>query len=306
MRKLFALCILTAPLFAGAADGTMNPTERAYLIEQLEQSKKNMLASISGVSDAQWRFKPAPNVWSVQECAEHIILAEDFLFGLVRQAMKTPTVERPASATQEQDRAMVAKILDRSWKATAPEPITPSGTKFATPDAAAREFTARRDRSLEYARSTNDALREHVSKGPAGDMDAYQFLLAMAAHSGRHTMQIREVEANAGYPQMSVKSRFLVTYTLVGGDFGQLTREQMAILMQHAAYVKTQFEQGRITWGGRTMDPKHPRGLAIFEVSSEDEVRDCVKHDPAVASGLFQWNIEGFTELTRDASPSSR
>jgi len=309
MKNLLALCILTAPGFALAGDGAMNSAERAYLIEQLEQSKTGMLASISGLTDAQWRFKPAPSVWSVRECAEHIILAEGFLFEISQQALKTPAVERPASSTLDRDRVMFASVLDRSKKATAPEPITPSG-KFATPDEAAREFTKARDHSIEYARSTSDELRLHVAKGPAGNMDGYQFLLAMAAHSARHTLQIREVEANAAYPrgnpQTSAKSHFLVTYTIARGDANQITRDQMATLMQHAAYIKAQVEQGRITWGGRTMDPKHPRGLAIFEVSSEDEVRDYIQHDPAVSNGLFQWTIEGFTELSREASAASR
>jgi hypothetical protein len=32
-------------------------------------------------------------------------------------------------------------------------------------------------------------------------MDAYQWLLLLAAHSARHTAQILEVEANPGYPK---------------------------------------------------------------------------------------------------------
>ena len=32
-------------------------------------------------------------------------------------------------------------------------------------------------------------------------MDAYQFLLLLAAHSARHTAQIREVESNRGLSQ---------------------------------------------------------------------------------------------------------
>ncbi|HLX41996.1 MAG TPA: DinB family protein [Bryobacteraceae bacterium] len=304
MKKLAVFYLVLAPVFAASNEGAMNSAERAYLIEQLEQTKQNMLASISGLSDAQWRFKPAPTVWSVRECAEHIILAEGFLFGIEQMAMKAPAVERAASATLDRDQAMFASILDRSKKLTAPEPITPSG-KFATPEEAIREFTKARDHSLEYVRTTSDELRVHVAKGPAGNMDGYQFLLAMAAHSARHTLQIREVEANARYPRStSVKSHFLVTYTLAHGDFSQVTREQMVVLMQHAAYVKTEVEQGRITWGGRTVDPKHPRGLAVYEASSEDEVRGYVLHDPAVTNGVFQWTIEGFSELTREASMS--
>jgi uncharacterized damage-inducible protein DinB len=198
MKMLPLLLCAVAPVFA--ADGSMTPAERAYLLEQLESSKKNMLASIQGLSAAQWTFKPAPEVWSVQECAEHIILAENFIFGGAQQILKTPVVERPAISTEEVDHKIVAGVEDRSHKAKAPEAIVPSG-KFATPEDAAREFTARRDKTIAYVTTTTDELRVHVGPGPAGPMDAYQFLLLLAAHSARHTAQIREVEANAGYPK---------------------------------------------------------------------------------------------------------
>jgi hypothetical protein len=200
--------IAFAPVFAQANDGKLTPAERTYLVEQLELSKKNMLASIDGLTEAQWRFKPAPNVWSVAECAEHLILAEDFLFKSMQDILKTPAVARPATSNSQVDHALVAGVLDRSRKATAPEPITPSGGKFATPAEAAREFTARRNKTIEYAKTTQDDLRIHAAPGPLGTMDAYQFMLLIAAHAGRHTLQIREVEANAGYPKVTAKVEF--------------------------------------------------------------------------------------------------
>ncbi len=178
----------------------MTPDERAYLLQQLEQSKKDMLASIDGLTPAQWTFKPAPAVWSVQECAEHIILAEDYILNGAKQVLKTPVVARLPNATAEGDRKLVAGIQDRSRKAQAPEPIVPSG-KFAAPADAAREFTARRDKTIEYAKTTNDDMRVHTARGPAGPMDAYQFLLLLASHSARHTAQIQEVKANPGFPK---------------------------------------------------------------------------------------------------------
>jgi hypothetical protein len=201
MKRLITfLALAVAPILA-AETGVMTDAERAYLVQQLEQTKKDMLASITGLSAAQWRFKSAPNVWSVAECAEHIILAEDYLGGAAQQVMKAPAVERPAKSNAEVDRKMVAGIADRSRKATAPEPITPSG-KFESPEDAARAFTERRDKNIAYAKSTDDELRTHVAKGtPLGDIDAYQLLLLMSSHSGRHTAQIREVQANAGYPK---------------------------------------------------------------------------------------------------------
>ena len=191
-----------APVFA--AEGSMTPAERAYLLEQLETSKKAMLASIQGLSADQWAFKPAPTVWSVKECAEHLILAEDYIFGATQQILKSPAVARPAGSNEEMDHKLVAGVQDRSKKVSAPEAIVPSG-KFATPEDAAREFTARRDKTIAYVKSTDDDLRVHVGPGPLGPMDTYQFLLLLASHSARHTAQIREVQANAEYPKTATK-----------------------------------------------------------------------------------------------------
>jgi uncharacterized damage-inducible protein DinB len=201
-RIVLAMLCAAAPVLA--AEGSMNPAERAYLLDQLESTKKAVLASIQGVSAAQWAFKPAPTVWSVKECAEHIILAEDFLFGTVQQILKAPAVPRPERSNEQVDHIIVERVQDRSQKATAPEPITPTG-RFATPEDAAREFTARRDKTIAYAKSTDDPLRVHVAPSPAGAMDAYQFLLLLASHSARHTAQIREVQSNAGYPKAGTK-----------------------------------------------------------------------------------------------------
>jgi uncharacterized damage-inducible protein DinB len=199
MRNVIILGLL-APFLAHASGGAMNDTERAYLLDQLEQSRKAMLASIDGLTDAQWTFKPAPTVWSVQECAEHIVLAEGYIFQGAQQALKTPAVERPEKSNSEVDHILVTRIQDRSQKATAPEPLVP-GRKFATPAEAAKAFSAARDKTIAYVKSTQDDLRTHVAPGPAGPMDSYQFLLLLTAHSARHTAQIREVEANPAYPK---------------------------------------------------------------------------------------------------------
>lgn len=211
MKALLAFCLLATPVVTpvfAQTGGKLNEAERTYLIEQLELSKKNMLASISGLTEAQWRFKPAPNVWSVAECAEHLVLAEDFLFKSTQDILKSPAVERPTSSNSQMDHMLVAGILDRSKKATAPEPITPAGGKYATPAEAAREFTVRRDKTLGYVKFTQDDLRVHTAPGPVGPMDAYQFLLLIASHAGRHTLQIREVEANPEYPKATAKVVF--------------------------------------------------------------------------------------------------
>src|SRR5258708_4161489 len=105
-RVVFSVLAISALAIAPAmaADGgALNDKERAFLIEQMEISKKAFLGSISGISEAQWTFKPAPNVWSVQECAEHIVLSESFIFDGAQQILKSPAVPRPEKSNSQVD-----------------------------------------------------------------------------------------------------------------------------------------------------------------------------------------------------------
>src|SRR5437016_2300597 len=136
MIKPLALVILAAaPILA--ADGAMTTAERTFLLEQLEKSKQDVLGALKGVNAAQWKFKSAPAVWSVQECAEHIILAEGFLFENAQKILQTPAVDRPASSGPDMDKMLVTGVQDRSRKFQAPEPLVPS-SKYATPAEAAK------------------------------------------------------------------------------------------------------------------------------------------------------------------------
>jgi hypothetical protein len=195
--------ITVMPLFAAqddAAKGGMTKAERAYLVSELKSSESALLASIKGLTPAQWTFKPSPDAWSIQDCMEHLILAEDLIFDEAQKVLRTPAVARLANATSEGDREVVAQMEDRSKKAKAPKVMQPAG-KFPTPESAAPEFKLRRGKTIAYAKTTHDALRVHSGDGPAGPTaDVYQFLLQMAAHSARHTAQIREVKSTGGYP----------------------------------------------------------------------------------------------------------
>lgn len=186
---------------ATSSPGQLTTDERRYLVSELTETKNAYLQSIRGLTKEQWKFKAAPDRWSVEECAEHIILAEPLLMADAKRMLAEPAIPRLPTASSDGDHLQVAKMLDRTATAKAPAAITPSG-KFATPEQAAAEFTKRRDATIAYVTKTQDALRTHGGDGPAGDKnDAYQVLLLLAAHSGRHTAQIFEVEASPNYPR---------------------------------------------------------------------------------------------------------
>jgi len=200
MKKISLLfCALT--LFAAAASAQeLSQADRDSGVRYLEQTRDAVVASVSGLSDAQLHFKSAPDRWSVAECLEHIALAEDFLFGNVTgNVMKAG----PGAADRDfakTDAAVLAVIPDRSHKAQAPPQLVPTGRW--TPDETLKHFLASREKTIEFMK-TAPGLRAHVVDSPIGQpLDAYEWLLFIAAHSKRHTEQIDEVKADPNFPKL--------------------------------------------------------------------------------------------------------
>jgi uncharacterized damage-inducible protein DinB len=195
-RRIVLIATCVGSLFAGP----LKQQERDRAQSELQATRKQFLDAIEGLSPAQWNFKPDAKTWSVAECAEHIALSEDVIFGMVRgKLMSAPPVDsRPEGTIKDED--VLKRLTDRSQKAQAPETLQPK-RKWATREELAGAFRASRDRTLDYVRTTGDDLRSRYGKHPVGNLDAYQWLLLISAHSERHVLQLLEVKASAGFPK---------------------------------------------------------------------------------------------------------
>jgi hypothetical protein len=183
------------------ASHSLTKEERQRAIDYLKETQKNFLAAVDGVSDAQWKFKAAPDRWSIAETAEHIATAEDFIWARVNEMMKAPANPERRAETQGKDKLIYDKIPDRSRKAQAPEALKPTG-KFATREELVKHFKEVRAKEIAFLEETTEDLRSHIADNPALDaMDAYQWVIFNGAHSKRHTAQIEEVKTNANYPK---------------------------------------------------------------------------------------------------------
>jgi hypothetical protein len=195
------LCLLAAAAAApSSAADALTQKERDAAVKYLEETREKFLASVAGLTEAQWKYKPAPDRWSVAEVAEHIALSEGLILGLITdRVMKTPPAKPPAgSATDE---AVIKIITDRSSKAQAPEVLKPVG-KWATREELTKDFVAGREKTIAFVKGTQDDLRAHSTPHPAlKTIDAYQWVLLLAAHSARHTAQIEEVKADPNFPK---------------------------------------------------------------------------------------------------------
>ena len=180
-----------------AQDASAADKEKALAL--LEDSKQGVLASVKGLSEAQWNFKAAPEKWSVAECMEHIAAAEDFIRALITDTvMKAPAA--PDRDIAKLDAGLLAGVPDRTNKVQAPEPIKPTN-RFGSPEASIKHFVESRATTEEFLKKTSD-LRGHAIDSPAGvKWDAYEWVLLIGAHSQRHTKQIEEVKANPNFPK---------------------------------------------------------------------------------------------------------
>jgi len=190
--------ILAAALPLVAAPLTQ--ADRDKLIQDLQHSRQIFLDAIADVkTETQWNYKPAPDRWSVGECAAHIIAAEAYFRENIGEAMKSP----PLPAQQQGaggDAAISSMIRNRTLKFEAPTAIEPTGKVQPKAESIAA-FEATRAQTLEYIRTTQDALREHGSGTPPQVTSAYQLVLMLSGHTERHTAQLLEVKATAGYPK---------------------------------------------------------------------------------------------------------
>ncbi len=192
-----ALAQTTAPKTA-----TLTDAERKEAIKYLNETRKNFLAEIKGLSEAQWKFKSAPDRWSVAEVAEHIAVSEETLMGMVTERiMKSPATPEKKEAAMGKDDLLRKQVTDRSTKVQAPEMLKPTN-RWATVSDLAKAFNASRDKNINYVQTSQEDLRSHFGPHPLlKDLDAYQWIILISAHSARHTDQIKEVKADPNFPK---------------------------------------------------------------------------------------------------------
>jgi len=206
---LAVLCLVLTLALAGLAQTTtapapttLSPAEREVALNSLQATHDAFLKSIAGLSEKQWRFKPAPDRWSVAEVSEHIAVSESTIFGLIQSKfMTSPAAPEKRAEVAGKDETVLKMVPDRSHKVQAPEFLKPTN-RWATEAELTKAFDDSRKATMDYVRTTNDDLRDHFGPHPLlGTLDAYQWILLISAHSERHTKQIEEVKADPNFPK---------------------------------------------------------------------------------------------------------
>ncbi len=95
MKVLFAsflTLLITVGALAQAPPSKVVFTEkdREFALKYLNDTKADYLKHLTGISDAQLNFRSGEGRWTIAEIAEHIIVVENALFGM----LTVPTAAR--------------------------------------------------------------------------------------------------------------------------------------------------------------------------------------------------------------------
>jgi len=169
--------------------------ERQTAIARLESSRDKLLAALEDVSEELALWTPAPERWSILQLVEHLATSDPGLMKLIRQALASPAQPELVEQVHKHDHRFVGELKPFPRGVNkAPEFLKPRALYPRLGDAV-EAFLRAREETIDYARSTEDELRDHFAPHSVlGPMDGYQWLIACAVHVESHTLQIEELK----------------------------------------------------------------------------------------------------------------
>ena len=180
---------------------TLTKKERRFAKDHLKETRKELVKTVSGLSAAQLTFKADSTRWSVEDCLKHIAMSEIEIWKSVTDGLfQAPNPEKRAEIKITDDQ-IIKGLLDRSTKRQAAENLQPKNTTYKSAAEALTSFKENRNKLINYIDDTQEDMRNHVINFPLGLIDTYQLVLLISAHSGRHTLQIKDIMADPNFPK---------------------------------------------------------------------------------------------------------
>jgi len=201
MKKSFLFAVALIGLSFVPVKDPISKKERDAAVKLLKDTEEDVFSKVKGLSEAQLKYKPAADRWSVEECVKHIAVTEQGIWQMTEGTIKQAANPEKRSEIKSSDEQVIQMMENRTQKVKTMDQFKPENTPFKSLEDALASFKTNREKLIDYIKTTQEDLRNHVAALPFGQLDSYQMILFIGAHSNRHTQQIEEVKADAGFPK---------------------------------------------------------------------------------------------------------
>jgi len=166
---------------------------------------------VSGLSNAQLNWKPAPEKWSIAQCLEHLTVASRefegyFSAALVRGRKKWPVSSGPAYRPSFMGGWLIKVVHPETGRnLTAPKIFRPA--ESSNIDEPLEKFLKQQERFIEFVRETNGVdYNKTKIRSPVTPFMRYSLadaFVVTVVHGRRHLAQARRVRETSGFPNGS-------------------------------------------------------------------------------------------------------
>ena len=168
----------------------------AELFEYIDRQHESLKAAVAAAPAADLSTRPHADAWSVAEVVEHLAVLEARLVPLFEKLIADA---RAAGLGPETDSSPIlpefdpTRFLNRERKIVTGDATRPTG-KVPLADGMAALEQIRRELKRVMLGGDGLALGTIRRPHPAfGDLNLYEWLAFVGAHTGRHTLQVREI-----------------------------------------------------------------------------------------------------------------
>ena len=201
-RVIMVTAIILLPFVAASQENKIwTEEDRNYLAENLVRTREELMKETEGLSDQQWKFKEAPDRWSINEVVEHIHIWEMLLMYDVTRSLSAG-IQPTLLTTAKHDDVILGFITEEtphhSLEYTKPFNYTiPMGINDLKNNVAL--FLKLRDQSIQYIKTSKEDLRLYARTHDKST-SIHQLYIVVFGHTDRHLRQIRKIKKHINYP----------------------------------------------------------------------------------------------------------
>ena len=170
------------------------------LQKKIQDNTLLLINSINAQSPAQAEFKPAENVWSILECAEHIFLVARSVSKIITAPPPIEKTENNKTELFSEQKLNILLVSNRTFKVPAPDYVSPKGDFVSIPGAV-QNINSIIEKIIQHINSSDIEKDTQLIKHPLLDvMTKIDWIHFMIAHTNRHLLQIDELKAHPDFP----------------------------------------------------------------------------------------------------------